>query len=171
MSLRPLIEETFGLLKSIIPSNIKIEQDLSQEDICVFANTTEIHEIIMNLCTNAYHAMEEKGGTLKVGLYMDHTCPTINAPLGGYCCLCISDTGSGISPAIRENIFDPYFTTKEQGKGSGLGLSVIHGIVKSYKGVIEVESEPGKGTRFNVFLPVTSKRDIKTAKTNAGATK
>ncbi|MBT6341649.1 MAG: response regulator, partial [Desulfobacula sp.] len=120
---------------------------------------TEIHEIIMNLCTNAYHAMEGKGGILKVALNKNQPGPDIIVPTENYCCLSISDTGAGISSEIIDNIFDPYFTTKEQGKGSGLGLSVIHGIVKSYKGAIEVQSKPGQGTVFNVFLPLTEKRD------------
>ncbi len=159
LPLQPLIKETLNLLKSIIPSNIIIEQDLSKKDIHVFANTTEIHEIIMNLCTNAYHAMEGKGGILKVVLNKNQPGPDTKVAAGKYCCLSISDTGAGISSDIIDNIFDPYFTTKEQGKGSGLGLSVIHGIVKSYKGAIEVQSEPGQGTVFNVFLPLTSKRE------------
>ncbi|MBT7261579.1 MAG: transporter substrate-binding domain-containing protein, partial [Desulfobacula sp.] len=159
LPLTPLIKETLNLLKSIIPSNIIIEQILSQKDIHVFANATEIHEIIMNLCTNAYHAMEGKGGILKVALNKNQPGPDIIVPTENYCCLSISDTGAGISSEIIDNIFDPYFTTKEQGKGSGLGLSVIHGIVKSYKGAIEVQSKPGQGTVFNVFLPLTEKRD------------
>ena len=160
LPLKPLIEETLALLKAVIPSNIIVEQDLSMEDLHVFANTTEIHEIIMNLCTNAYHSMEGKGGVLKVVLNKDQPGPDILVPEGPYCCLRISDTGTGISSDIIDNIFDPYFTTKDQGKGSGLGLSVIHGIVKSYKGAIEVRSEPGQGTVFNVFLPLTFKRDL-----------
>jgi PAS domain S-box-containing protein len=159
--LKPLIEEILNLLRSIIPSNIIIEQDFSEKDIHIFANAIEIHEIIMNLFTNAYHSMEGKGGILKVALNKNQPDnPDILVSAGNYCCLSISDTGSGISSDIIDHIFDPYFTTKEQGKGSGLGLSVIHGIVKSYKGAIEVKSEPGQGTVFNVFFPLTSKRDI-----------
>jgi len=161
LPLKPLIEETLNLLKSIIPSNIIIEQDLAEKDIHVFANATEIHEIIMNLCTNAYHAMEGKGGILKVTLNKNQPGPDIKVSAGNYSCLSISDTGAGIPSDIIDNIFDPYFTTKEQGKGSGLGLSVIHGIVKNYNGAIEVRSEPGQGAVFNVFLPLTSKRDIR----------
>lgn len=160
LPLKPLIEETLNLLKSIIPSNILIEKDLSEKDIHIFANATEIHEIIMNLCTNAYHAMEGKGGLLKVALNQNQPGPDIKVSAGNYGCLSISDTGAGISSDIIGNIFDPYFTTKDQGKGSGLGLSVIHGIVKSYQGAIEVRSELGQGTVFNVFLPLTSKREI-----------
>ncbi|MBT6338329.1 MAG: response regulator [Desulfobacula sp.] len=114
----------------------------------------------MNLCTNAYHAMEEKGGTLTVSLNEMQPNPKLGLPLGKYCCLSIGDTGSGIPSEVLNNIFDPYFTTKEQGKGSGLGLSVIHGIVKSYKGTINIKSQTGKGTQVDVFLPITREKNI-----------
>ncbi len=162
--LQPLIKETLKLLRSIIPSNIDIKEDLSDENIFIIANTTEIHEVIMNLCTNAYHAMEQKGGILKVSLKKEQPNIKFELPAGEYCCLIVEDTGTGISPEIIKNIFNPYFTTKKQGKGSGLGLSVIHGIVQSYKGAIDVQSDLDQGTFINVFLPTTSKREIKKIK-------
>lgn len=152
-----LIEETLKLLRSIIPSNIEIQKEMIEEQIYIYANTTEIHEVIMNLCTNAFHAMEENGGILKVSMGKEEPGAEQNLPSGEYCCLGIHDTGSGISPEIIHDIFDPYFTTKKQGKGSGLGLSVIHGIINSYKGAIDVQSKVGKGTTMKVYLPLSVK--------------
>lgn len=155
--IQPVIEETLKLLRSTIPANIDIQKDLNQDSDYVSGDATEIHEIIMNLCTNAYHAMEETGGVLKVDLNKAEPDPKFNLPSGKYCCLSVGDTGTGIPPEIIDAIFEPYFSTKQLGKGSGLGLSVIHGIVKNYKGAIDVESEPGQGTVFHVYLPVTTK--------------
>lgn len=173
LSLQPLIEESLKLIKAIMPSNIIIEQDFPEKQIHVLANATEIHEIIMNLCTNAYHAMEKKGGILKVCLYEKKPEQKFQLPPGKYCCLGIGDTGSGISPDIMDKIFEPYFTTKEQGKGTGLGLSVLHGIVKSYSGAVDVQSEPDKGTRINIYLPMTSKsqalEEVKSASIQLGS--
>ena len=158
LPLQPLIDETLKLLRSIIPSNIEIQKEMIEEQAYIFANTTEIHEIIMNLSTNAYHSMEENGGILKVSLNKEQPGSEHNLPLlREYCCLGVHDEGTGISPEIINDIFDPYFTTKEQGKGSGLGLSVIHGIIKSYKGAIDIQSKAGKGTLVKVYLPLSSK--------------
>ena len=155
LRLEPLIQEASKLLRATIPSTIDIQQKLD-DNIYVTCNPTEIHEIIMNLCTNAYHAMEDKGGILKVCLKKEIPDPSLYLPLGAYCCLSIKDTGAGMSPEIMDHIFNPYFTTKSLGKGSGLGLSVIHGIIKNYKGAITVESEPGEGSVFKVYLPMAS---------------
>jgi len=155
LAIEPLIKEALKLLRATISSTIDIQQEF-HDDIYVVCNDIEIHEIIMNLCTNAYHAMEGTGGTLNVSLKKESPETDFNLPLGEYCCLAIKDTGTGIPPEVMSHIFDPYFTTKSLGKGSGLGLSVIHGIVKNYQGSITVESEPGKGTVFNVYLPTTS---------------
>ncbi|MBT7261481.1 MAG: hybrid sensor histidine kinase/response regulator, partial [Desulfobacula sp.] len=117
-----------------------------------------IHQIVMNLATNAYHAMEETGGELKVSLKemefgtLDLISP-IMAP-GEYVCLTVSDTGTGMDKVITEKIFDPFFTTKAIGKGSGMGLSVVHGIVTAMGGAIQVYSESGKGTQFYVYFPI-----------------
>lgn len=154
----PLVQEVLNLLRSTLPSNIEIQREIYDGSDYVLGNPTEIYEIVMNLCTNAYHAMENNGGILRVCLNKTQSGPGLHLPVGEYSCLCISDTGTGIPPEIINNIFDPYFTTKEMGKGSGLGLSVIHGIVKNYGGAITVKSEPGCGTVFNVFLPITSER-------------
>lgn len=157
---QPLIEETLKLLRSIIPSNIEIKKEFTEESINIFANTTEIHEVIMNLSTNAYHAMEEHGGTLKISLKKEQPGMEHNLSPGEYCCLSIHDTGYGISPEIINDIFDPYFTTKKQGKGTGLGLSVIHGIINNYKGTIDIKSKIDEGTLVKVYLPLSSKKDI-----------
>jgi CheY-like chemotaxis protein len=115
----------------------------------------------MNLTTNAYHAMEESGGELKVSLEqieLDRPNPVYPdmAP-GPYACLSVADTGPGIPREIRDRIFEPFFTTKEKGKGTGMGLSVVHGIVKTMNGAVRVSSEPGRGTEFRVYLPVVGK--------------
>ncbi|MBU3953037.1 MAG: PAS domain S-box protein, partial [Proteobacteria bacterium] len=144
--LKPLIQEALKLIRASIPANIEILQELYDTPDHVWANPTEIHELVLNLCTNAYHAMEQSGGTLWVRLDPAVPSPDLTLPPGDYCCLCISDTGMGIPPEKIEKIFDPYFTTKTLGKGSGLGLSVVHGIVKKYRGAIGVESIVGKGT-------------------------
>lgn len=155
LSLQPIIEETLRLLRSILPSNIVIKKQLGTSPLYIFGNATEIHEVVMNICTNAYHAMEHDGGTLGLhlsehipdpGLKLDRTLP--------YCRLKISDSGTGIPADIRDKIFDPYFTTKDQGKGSGLGLSVVHGIVKSCNGAVHVDSDAGKGTTLSIYLPL-----------------
>ncbi len=160
MALQSIITETLKLLRSIIPSSILIEKSLPENDIYIFANSTEVQEVIMNVCTNAYHAMEETGGVLS--LRLEKVLPGNKLPSenGRYCCLTIGDTGTGIPPEIIDNIYDPYFTTKKQGKGSGLGLSVVHGIVKSYKGTIDITSEPGKGTAVKIYFPIISKPDV-----------
>ncbi|MBF0528548.1 MAG: PAS domain S-box protein [Deltaproteobacteria bacterium] len=153
-----LIKEALKLIRASIPTTIEIKQRFKDIDSVVFADPTSIHQIVMNLCTNAAHAMEEKGGILSVNLEKVTVAPDFlggNSELsaGNYVKLSVSDTGSGIKPEIMDRIFDPYFTTKGPGKGTGLGLAVIHGIVHSLKGAITVDSEPGKGTTFSVYLP------------------
>ncbi len=152
-----VIREALRLLRSSIPSSIQINQNINKNCGMVMADPTHIHQIVMNLCTNAFHAMEETGGELNVFLSkIDFSEIDLKDPgmsPGPHICLAVSDTGQGIERQILNQIFDPYFTTKKEGKGTGLGLSVIHGIVKDYKGHISVYSEPGKGTEFKIFLP------------------
>jgi CheY-like chemotaxis protein len=126
----------------------------------VLGDPTQIHQIIMNLFTNAYHAMQESGGQMEVSLKqvtIDASADigALDLSSGQYLRLTVSDTGTGISPAILDRIFDPYFSTKDKSKGTGLGLAVVHGIVKRHRGGIAVKSRIGEGTRFNVFLPVS----------------
>jgi CheY-like chemotaxis protein len=123
------------------------------------ADPTEIYQIVMNLCTNAAHAMADNTGVLTVGLgnlalEREQTAHGMTVPPGNYLLLTIQDTGSGISPENMERIFEPYFTTKGVGEGTGLGLALVHGIVKNYGGGIKVLSEPGKGATFQVLLPM-----------------
>ena len=154
--LKPVVEEAMKLLRSTIPANIDIQGNLYDGKDYVLCDDTEIHEIVMNLFTNAYHSMEENGGTIMIELNKQNPSPDMMLPSGEYICLSVRDNGAGIPKDIIDNIFEPYLTTKELGKGSGLGLSVVHGIVISYKGDISVESSPGKGSIFNIFLPVTT---------------
>lgn len=156
LQLSSVVKEVLKLLKASIPTTIEIRQDIATQAL-VLADPTQIHQLMMNLCTNAYHAMETTGGVLAVSLKEKKI--TQAQTLGGeiapgrYVVLGISDTGSGMDDETKKRIFEPYFTTKEQGKGTGLGLAVVHGIVKDLQGQITIDSEPGRGTIFNVLLP------------------
>ena len=154
-----IIREAIKMLRSSLPTTIDIRQDLDPESGWVMADPTQIHQILMNLCTNAFHAMEETGGTLSITLktatlFSEDLAFEPSVQPGQFVQLSIGDTGSGINPEIQDKIFDPYFTTKEVGKGTGMGLAIIHGLVKNYGGVISCQSQPGKGSVFNVFLPL-----------------
>jgi CheY-like chemotaxis protein len=153
-----IIKEVLKLIRSSLPSTIEIKQYISTKCGLVMADATQIHQIAMNLVTNAYHAMEETSGKLEVTLKeIELGSDDLRDPSmipGSYVCLTVADTGIGMDKAVLDRIFDPYYTTKEKDKGTGLGLSVVHGIVKSYDGDISVYSEPGKGTAFHVYLPV-----------------
>ena len=155
-----IVKEALALLRSSIPTTIAIHQDISSESDVVRADPTQINQILINLCTNAAHAMQEKGGVLEVTLenitITKNTAVNYhNLTAGDYVQLTVTDTGHGIDSDILERIFDPYFTTKNVGDGSGMGLAVVHGIVKSHDGDILVRSEPGKGTTFHVLFPST----------------
>ncbi len=160
IKLQPLIKEALKLLRSSIPTSIEIRHEIEEDTDPVLAEPSQIHQVLMNLCTNAYHAMREKGGILAVSLKkvtilpQDQSEKLTLAP-GDYLRLEVSDTGSGISPEIKERMFEPYFTTKEQGEGTGLGLAVVHGIISGYGGDITTYSEPGIGTTIHVYLPCT----------------
>ncbi|MBF0202167.1 MAG: response regulator [Desulfamplus sp.] len=160
MSLQPLLKETVKLLKASLPSTIKIVQNIHGNCKAVMAEAVHMHQVIMNLCTNAYHAIEEKGGsgilkiTLEnVELSSEDIRNIYSLEPGAFVMLEVSDTGVGIPPEITKRIFEPYFTTKHPEKGSGIGLSVVHGIVKRYGGEILVESDPDKGTTFRIYFP------------------
>jgi PAS domain S-box-containing protein len=154
-----IVKETINFLRSTIPATIDIQYVFKTEQDTVLADPTQINQIVMNLSTNATHAMQEKGGVLKVCLsdeYIGSDEANSFAGLvpGHYLRLSVSDTGTGISSDIIDKIFEPYFTTKDPSVGTGMGLAVIHGIVKNYGGDITVESEIGKGTTFHVLLPI-----------------
>ncbi|MBI9087910.1 MAG: PAS domain S-box protein [Desulfobacterium sp.] len=158
--IQPVIKEALKLIRSTIPTSIEIKQDIRSDCGIIKADSTQIHQIIMNLTTNAYHAMADTG-QLSVVLeeiwLAEHELITPEMKPGLYACLTVADTGLGMDKNMIEKIFNPFFTTKEKGKGTGMGLSVVHGIVKSMGGVIQVWSEPGKGTDFHVYLPVEKK--------------
>ena len=158
-SMNDMVGEAIKLMRATIPTSIEIQNKLSGEPLVVFANPSQIHQIIVNLCTNAFHAMEDEGGTMKVELkkvsFKEHVnLGYTDIPPGIYACITVGDTGHGIKPQYLDKIYDPYFTTKDPKKGTGLGLSIVNGIVISHRGYITVDSIPSKGTTFNVYLPV-----------------
>jgi len=158
VNIQLVLKEALTLCRSCISSNIDIEQIIQKKCRPVMANATQVHQIVMNLITNAYHAIGEKNGKISVELKELELCPDDlpghSVTPGRYVHLSVSDTGCGMTPEIMERIFDPYFTTKEEGKGTGLGLATVYGIVKEYRGEIIVYSELAEGTTVNIFLPV-----------------
>ncbi|MEA1923508.1 MAG: response regulator [Pseudomonadota bacterium] len=160
-----IVKETLKMLHSSLPATIKIEEDIDIECVEIKADPTHLHQIVMNLCTNALQSMQEQKGVLQVKLEHREITAQDNAEqshkkIGSFIVLSISDTGSGINQATITRIFEPYFTTKEFGKGTGLGLSVVHGIVESYNGFIKVESKLGQGTTFHIYLPSLKKNSV-----------
>jgi len=158
-----IVKEIAKFIRATLPTTIEIKQKLN-DDSTVIADPTQLHQIMMNLCTNAGHAMQEKGGVLEIGL--DRFEPDAEflgrhpgLKAASFVRLTVSDTGTGISADNLERIYDPYFTTKKQEKGTGLGLATVHGIVKSHGGIITVESQVGKGTTFEVLLPSAEDND------------
>ncbi|WP_212637967.1 hybrid sensor histidine kinase/response regulator [Desulfocicer vacuolatum] len=163
MKIQPILKEAVKMLRATIPATIEIKQNIAAHCGFIKADPTQIHQMIMNLATNAFHAMETKGGTLTIALTpveIDeiNLPPTLNTP-GQYAFLSVKDTGDGISANVAERIFEPFYTTKSKGKGTGLGLSVVHGIVKKFGGTIELNTEPGAGAEFKVYLPLESMED------------
>lgn len=158
-----VVREALKLIRSSLPSTIEINQNISNTCGFVMADATQIHQVAMNLLTNAYHAMEDEGGKLDVSLKeVDLDVEDLKDPAmipGLYVCLTVADTGAGIDEYVIDRIFEPYFSTKEKDKGTGLGLAMVHGIIKSYGGNIRVYSEPGKGTAFHVYLPAIQTQD------------
>ncbi len=153
VQLSSVVKEALKLLRSTFPPQISIVQDISNAPYVVQADPTQVHQLVMNLCTNAYHAMMNRdSGTLTVSLQPEEAA---GAAGGTMLKLMITDTGSGMSPEVRERIFEPYFTTKKKGLGTGLGLSIVHGIVKKHGGEIQVHSTLGEGTSFEIRLPAS----------------
>ena len=162
INITPVIKESLKLLRASIPSTIEIQKNLSVKNETVLADPTQIQQILMNLCTNAAHAMGDAGGILDVRLEdvsLDerHVIQFPDLSPGPHLKLTVSDTGHGMTGSIMERIFDPYFTTKDKGVGTGLGLAIISGIIKSLGGAINVESKMGKGSTFRVYFPVIKK--------------
>ena len=152
-----IVNEALKLLRASLPTTIKMHHHIKSY-LAVLTDPTNIHQVLMNLCTNASFAMQKEGGILEVSLNdvdldADFAKQHPDVKPGKFIRLIVSDTGYGMSPEVSERIFDPFFTTKKMGQGTGMGLSVVHGIVKSHGGMIIVESSPGKGSAFSVFLP------------------
>ena len=159
----PLVKEVIQFLRAGLPSTIEIVSFLEADTDWVTADLTQLHQVLVNLCTNAYHAMKPGGGRLTVSMKTVHLDTVrrfqgLEIEPGDYLLLEIADTGCGIPAQFRERVFEPYFTTREPNEGTGLGLSVSFGIVKDHNGLIEFDSRSGKGTRFQVFLPTAEKK-------------
>ncbi|WP_462325819.1 CHASE4 domain-containing protein [Desulfoplanes sp.] len=152
-----IVEEALDLAKVSLPSKVVLRRDIARTMNPVLADAGQLHQIVINLCTNAGHAMKESGGELHVivrsATSEDYTTFHLSPERTGYVCLQVRDTGTGMSRGVRERIFDPFFTTKEPGEGTGLGLPVVHSIVTRMGGIIHVTSEPGKGSQFTLFFP------------------
>ena len=163
-----VINEAVDLIKVSISQDIKIIKEFDPDCGDVLADKTQMHQVVMNLAVNSYHAMKNSGGILKFRLYRsylqnDDVKIYKNLKDGFYVILTVSDTGHGMDKNTLNRIFEPFFTNKEVGEGTGLGLSVVHGIIKNHNGFIQIESEPGKGSTFRIFLPeyVKEKAEIK----------
>ncbi|MFZ5572316.1 MAG: cache domain-containing protein [Thermodesulfobacteriota bacterium] len=158
VEMRLVVKEVLRLLRASIPATIEFRETIARDTGMIMGDPIQIHQIVMNLCTNAYHAMTAEGGTLSIELgpiTVERDSVPENLPLepGDYIRLAVADTGTGIPDEIIDKIFEPYFTTKERGQGTGMGLSVVHGIVKKLGGDIRVTSEFGKGSVFTVWIP------------------
>jgi PAS domain S-box-containing protein len=158
-----ILEEVLHFIRSSIPTTIEIDKKIDSNSL-IIGNQTQVHQILMNLFTNAAHAMEDEGGTLGITLkdilFDKSLSKELDLKSGNYIELAVSDTGIGIPPEISDSIFEPYFTTKDPGEGTGMGLAMVQGIVESYGGKISVNSILEEGTTFTIYLPVTRKRKI-----------
>lgn len=163
-----IIKESVKLLRATLPATIELRQHINDETCMINSTPTHIYQVLMNLCTNAAHAMTEAGGVIEISLdavFLDERQAMGYADLrhGAYLKLSVRDTGAGIAPECISRIFEPFFTTKEAGRGTGMGLAVVHGIIKSHGGEILVESKPGKGSTFHVLLPRIEAAAVKPA--------
>jgi len=163
LDITPIVKELVRFVRSSIPTTISVTSSI-ESTFFVMANPSQIHQILMNLCTNSAHAMGD-GGELhllirdvRIGAEDPKNGSGIRS--GDYLKISVTDSGTGIAPGIVDSIYEPYFTTKEVGKGTGIGLAVVHGIVKKYDGFIEVDSTVGKGTVFDIYLPRASTREV-----------
>ncbi len=163
IDIRPLVKEAVRMLRATLPATIRIRSTVRTDNEMILGDPSQVYQVLINLCTNAAHAMRNTVGTLTIGLETAAFPPGEVAPHpdlrpGVYQRLSVGDTGEGIDPAILGRIFEPFFTTKAVQEGSGLGLSVVHGIVKAHRGAVTVESEPGRGATFHVFFPVAERK-------------
>jgi len=168
LRLERVITEAHKLIRAALPASIEIHLRLTSDGPSIIADPTQLHQVLTNLCTNAAHAMRERGGlldirqhTVTVDAALAATCPDLQP--GQYVQLTISDTGTGMLPEVIERIFDPFFTTKDIGEGTGLGLAVVHGIMKDHDGAIVVESVPDKGTIFHLYFPAVDLPEARSA--------
>ncbi len=163
LQIAPLLNEALRLIRSSIPSTINIETDIGAREAMILAEPTQIHRVFVNLCTNGYQAIGDENGTLTVTLEelsIDSRISLADTSLarGRYIKIAISDTGQGMDQETMKRIFEPYFTTRETGKGTGLGLALVDSIIREHNGAISVDSTPGSGTTFSVYLPVLCKK-------------
>ena len=171
-----IMEDVRKLLRASLPTTIEIRCSIEPKEDTILADPTQIHQVLMNLATNATHAMQEKGGVLDIALTdnddeLDEVDTHPDLLPGSYLKLTVSDTGHGMSPSVVERIFEPYYTTKRKGEGTGMGLSVVHGIIKNIGGMITVSSTQGKGTTFRIFLPKVKDGTTEIGKTSQEITK
>jgi CheY-like chemotaxis protein/two-component sensor histidine kinase len=159
--LQSVIREIAEIQSVMLPENIQLERDIDENCPWVMADTTGMHQLLMNLTTNAIHALQENGGQLKISLAggspPSENHPSANPNSEEFACLTVADTGEGIDPDIMDKIFEPFFTTREKSKGTGLGLSIVSSIVNKHRGILEVASTPGQGTSFTVYLPIAKR--------------
>jgi signal transduction histidine kinase len=163
--LHPLVEDALRLLRSLLPAGVRVNALLGQHAFPVLADATQVQQVLMNLCTNAWQAMDQRPGEITVALRETAVDAAQALALGGiepgtYACLSVADNGPGMDPEVQRRIFEPFFTTKPPGSGTGLGLSVVHGIVKAHRGAIAVHSALGEGSRFDVYLPLACEAGV-----------
>jgi len=164
MLLQPLVKEVLKLLRATIPSTIQIQQDISPKCGPVFADPTQMHQVIMNLCTNSFHALREQGGILKISLSTteiadsDELARPDGLPPGNYLQLTVADSDCGMDKETLDKMYDPYFTTKKQGEGTGLGMAVVHGIITAIGGSIVATSKIGEGTHVDIYIPLVKRK-------------
>ena len=167
LQVQSIVKEALKLLRASIPKSIEIVYEIDEECSPIMGDPTQVHQVIMNLCTNAYQAMQETGGRLEVHLEeveisYEETMQKLGMKPGTHLKLTVTDTGIGMDGTVLDRIFEPYYTTKEPGKGTGLGLSVIHGIIKNHGGDISVKSKPHEGTTFQVYIPAVDDVEMET---------
>ncbi len=154
----PIVEEAITMIRALLPATLDLRVDINPECSPLRCAPEQIQQVVVNLCNNAYQALEDDSGYISVSLSEDQVSEKLagrhpHLDAGSHVVLEVRDTGRGMDPETQERIFEPFFTTQEVGKGTGLGLSVVHGIVERHDGEVVIESEPGKGTRFRIFLP------------------
>ncbi|MCK4564251.1 MAG: response regulator [Verrucomicrobia bacterium] len=160
VALQPVIADSLSMVQTTIKSNIKVETDIDDSCGPIFGDTTQIQQVVVNLCTNAVHALGKEEGALSVSLKQiellgkKHGERMVDLEPGLYACITVGDTGCGMAPETLDRIFEPYYTTKKKGEGTGFGLSIVHGIARKHRGCIAVESELGEGTTFYLYIPL-----------------